>query len=52
MAGGFLFGVGMGHIVPFGDILATVGVILVAIGLAAFFWKPSFRGNAQRRRMR
>ena len=47
-AGGFLLGVGLGHIVLFGDILATVGVILIAIGLVVFFWKPCFRGKTQK----
>ena len=47
-AGGFLLGVGLGHIVIFGDILATVGVILIALGLVLFFWKPNFRGKTQK----
>ena len=47
-AGCFLLGVGLGHIVPFVDILATVGVILIALGLVVFFWKPSFMGKTQK----
>jgi hypothetical protein len=37
VAGGFLFGVGIGHIVLFSDILATFGAIMVAIGLLVSF---------------
>ncbi len=37
VAGGFLFGAGMGHIVPIAGIFATAGVIMIAIGLLALF---------------
>ena len=47
-AGGFLFGIGMGHVVLFGAMLATVGVIMIALGLVAFFWKPGIRGKTQK----
>ncbi len=46
-AGGFLLGVGMGHIVLFSNILATVGVVIIALGLMGFFWKFSFRGKTK-----
>lgn len=37
VAGGFLFGVGMSHIVPISSVVATVGIVLIALGLLAFF---------------
>jgi hypothetical protein len=40
VAGGFLFGVGIGHIVSFASIFATIGVIVIALGLVALFWRP------------
>ena len=37
VAGGFLFGIGMSHTVPFAGMLSVAGVILIAAGLVAFF---------------
>ena len=48
VAGGFLFGIGIGHIVSFASIFATIGVIVIALGLVALFWRPAFRGRAQK----
>ncbi len=37
IGGGFLFGIGMGHIVLVSNIIATLGVLLIAAGLIALF---------------
>ena len=47
-AGGFLFGIGIGHIVPFASTFAIVGVIVIALGLVALFWRPVFRGRMRK----
>lgn len=48
IAGGFLFGVGMGHIVPFASTFTTVGVIIIALGLIALFWRPTLKKRTQK----
>ena len=48
VAGGFLFGIGIGHIVPFASTFATVGVIVIALGLVALFWRPAFMGRTRK----
>lgn len=48
VAGGFLFGIGIGHIVPFASTFATVGVIMIALGLVTLFWRPVFRGRTRK----
>ncbi len=37
VAGGFLFGIGESHIVLLGSVIATVGIVMMALGLLAFF---------------
>ena len=48
VAGGFLFGIGIGHIVSFASIFATIGVIVIALGLVALFWRPVFRESTRK----
>ncbi len=37
VAGGFLFGIGESHVVLLGNVIAIVGIIMIALGLLAFF---------------
>jgi hypothetical protein len=39
---------GIGHIVPFASTFATVGVIMIALGLVTLFWRPVFRGRTRK----
>ncbi len=48
VAGGFLFGMGIGHIILFASTFATVGVIMITLGLVALFWRPACRGRTQK----
>ena len=48
VAGGFLFGIGIGHIVSFASIFTTIGVIVIALGLVALFWRPVFRESTRK----
>ena len=47
-AGGFMFGIGIGHIVPFASAFTTIGVIAIALGLVALFWRPIFRRRTRK----
>ncbi len=49
VAGGFLFGIGSGHIVSFSNAFATVGVIIIALGLVALFWRPTFMRKTRKK---
>ncbi len=39
VGGGFLFGIGLGHIVPLAGALSFLGAILIAAGLVTLFTK-------------
>ena len=49
VAGGFLFGVGAGHIVPIAGIVSFIGIAMIAIGLLVFF---AIGGKQGKRRSR
>ena len=55
MAGGFLFGIGSGKIVPVAGVFAAVGLVLMVLGLLAMFgaisldYKQPSRKNSRRR---
>ncbi len=48
-AGGFLYGVSMGQIVLFANILGTIGIVMIAVGLVALFWRPVSMVKAQKK---
>ena len=39
VSGEFLFGIGIGHIVPFSEAVSFLGIILIVFGLIALFTK-------------
>jgi hypothetical protein len=55
VAGGFLFGIGSGKIVPVAGVFAAVGLVLMVLGLLAMFgaisldYKQPSRKNSRRR---
>lgn len=50
VAGGFLLGMSVSHIILFGSILATFGVIMIAIGLVKLFDKSNYARKREKRR--
>ena len=49
VAGGFLFGVGAGHIVPIAGIVSVIGIAMIAVGLLVLF---AIGGRQKKRRSR